>query len=164
MPDRPVVAPKFGRFLTDCRIARNLETGPVERIVSERYGVPLGHTSLWRYENGQTMYPDPAVIWALARLYGVSLEAMVLELVKDRATKPSSEHTVKLVKDRAVGISDEALALARDFEGLADPHHREVVLQAVQQLLDSESDRAEERSNNRQKKDGRNLKNIKSDK
>lgn len=87
MVDRPVVVKEFGVYLTACREAIGLTSGQVEVVVKERYGLPLAHATLWRYEAGQVAIPDPGILWALAQIYNVPFDDMVQRLVKERTAR-----------------------------------------------------------------------------
>src|SRR5438094_877997 len=73
----------FGRFLAAQRRAKELSAeGVVRRML--KYGVRLDQSTLYNYEAGTVNAPDPGVLWALSKIYGVSFEALVALLVDVR--------------------------------------------------------------------------------
>jgi transcriptional regulator with XRE-family HTH domain len=138
VPPRPPVVLAFGQFLTTCREAVGLEPSEVARLVTEQFGLPLSKSALWRYEAGQTAAPDPAILLCLSRIYGVSLERILVVLTNERASTPAERRP----DDRAEGISAAAIDLAKRFDALVDPQHRELVEAAVRLLVESEAKRS----------------------
>jgi transcriptional regulator with XRE-family HTH domain len=51
-------------------------------------GLPLNRSTLLQYERGTVTSPDPAVLWGLSRLYHVTVDDLVLDLVRDRTHRP----------------------------------------------------------------------------
>lgn len=132
MGDRPVVVPHFGAYLTKHRESRGLKPAQVERLVTEKYGLPLAHTVLWRWEEGQVASPDPAILWALSRVYRISSDEMIGCLAKERSHRPIAQSDLATpgITDRSAGISDEALAMARAIDALPP----DLVLHVIGQL------------------------------
>lgn len=137
MAARAPVVPAFGQFLTTCREAVGLNQAGVARRVTAEFGLPLSKSALHRYEAGHTLSPDPAVLLCLSRIYGVSLERIIAVLASERSKVPVERRP----DDRAAGVSQAALELARRFDALVDPQHRELVEAAVRLLVESESKR-----------------------
>lgn len=85
MPKR-VTAPKFGDFIKTARKKRGLKSGQVVGHV-HRVGAAFDTfdpSQLSTYEHGKVASPDPIVLYLLARLYHVSLDAMIETLIEDR--------------------------------------------------------------------------------
>jgi transcriptional regulator with XRE-family HTH domain len=80
--ERPVVVPEFGNLLVDLRGKRS--RGLVVRILLDSYALKLDDTSLLQYERGTVAAPDPAILWALSRIYGADFEELISALVMER--------------------------------------------------------------------------------
>lgn len=121
MSDRPVVVPGFGEYLRKAREKRGLSAGQVE-LQMERFGIPVAHAVLWRYEAGQVGSPDPAVLWALSRLYRISVDEMLGCLAKERAHRPiaQSDLVAPGITDRSAGLGDDAMEIARLYDTLSE--------------------------------------------
>jgi transcriptional regulator with XRE-family HTH domain len=53
-------------------------------------GVSLDRSTLLQYERGTVGSPDPVVLWGLSRLYRVTLDDLVADLVRDRTGRAVS--------------------------------------------------------------------------
>lgn len=85
---RPVVVPNFGRQLRRQRDAIKRSRSAVCRALRESYGIELDRSTLLLYEKGTIGSPDPAIIWALARYYGLAnCDELIAQLVIDRTHK-----------------------------------------------------------------------------
>lgn len=133
MVDRPVVVPKWGQYLIRKREERGLTPGQVEVLVADRYGLPLAHSVLWRYEAGQVGSPDPAIIWALSRIYRINSDEIIGCLAKERAKRPlsQSELATPQITDRSSGLSDDAVEIARLYDQLDAAHQAMVKSQGT---------------------------------
>lgn len=89
---RKVISPKFGAKLKQARMARGLTMGQVVARVHTTNAAGLvfeGFTQaqLSRYEAGQVKFPDPAILWRLAQLYGnVNVSDLIEQLTAERQT------------------------------------------------------------------------------
>jgi transcriptional regulator with XRE-family HTH domain len=90
--ERPIVVPEFGRLLSTWRtVEPKRSRGVVCRQLFNRYGLHLDDTSLLQYERGTVAAPDPAMLWALARIYGANFLALVAALVAERTRRPLTD-------------------------------------------------------------------------
>lgn len=79
---RAVASPHFGRQLTKLRGTKS--RGEVVRAL-QRYGITVDRSTLLQYERGCVTAPDPAILWALGRYYGLDgIDELVAVLVMDR--------------------------------------------------------------------------------
>jgi hypothetical protein len=79
---RTAHAPNFGRQLT--RLRGTQSRAAVCRAL-RRYGITVDRSTLFQYEHGHVTAPDPAVLWALGRYYGLeTLDELLTVLVMDR--------------------------------------------------------------------------------
>lgn len=86
---RPVISPNFGRQLTRLRGTRS--RGDVVRGL-QRYGIAVDRSTLLQYEHGSVSAPDPAILWALGRYYGLdSIDELIAVLVMDRTGRALRE-------------------------------------------------------------------------
>lgn len=80
-PTSPTKA--FGAQLLKLRGARS--RGEICRRV-KRFGLTLDRTTLLKYERGSVAAPDPAILWALGRIYHLdSVDELLTVLVMDRS-------------------------------------------------------------------------------
>jgi transcriptional regulator with XRE-family HTH domain len=95
-------ATEWGAKLAELRRATGLSAAAVARDLGE-LGVALDRASIYAYEAGRVAAPDAAVVWGLARIYGVKLEDLVNALVDERAISRlvSSNRPPKLRPSRA---------------------------------------------------------------
>lgn len=72
----------FGRQLTKLRGSQS--RGAVCRAL-RKFGLTVERSTLLHYERGRVAAPDPAIVWALARYYGLdSVDELLQVLVMDR--------------------------------------------------------------------------------
>ncbi len=83
---RKVVAANFGRQLT--RLRGDQSRADVVAAL-RRFGLTVDRSTLLQYEHGCISAPDPAVLWALGRHYGLeSIDDLIATLVMDRTGRP----------------------------------------------------------------------------
>jgi transcriptional regulator with XRE-family HTH domain len=94
--ERPIVAAGFGARL---RLLRGLlSRGAIcERLLA--LGVSLDRSTLLQYERGTVGSPDPVVLWGLSRLYRVTLDDLVADLVRDRTGRAAPRREVFIELD-----------------------------------------------------------------
>ena len=85
MTKRPISLPKFGAQLRALRGA--LSRGKVCAAL-RRYGLTVDRSTLLHYERGAVTSPDPAVLWALARVYHTPIDELLTLLTRERAGRP----------------------------------------------------------------------------
>lgn len=83
---RPRDMVPFGKFLSRQRRAKHLSAEGVVRRM-KHLGVQLDASTLYNYEAGTVRAPDPGVLWALSKIYAVSLDELIALLVSVRAGK-----------------------------------------------------------------------------
>ena len=113
--DRPVVVPIFGAQLLALRGKRS-RGWMCQQLTT--FGLSLDRSTLLQYERGTVASPDPAILWGLGRLYHVSLDDLVLALMRDRTGRPV------LARDlRPPALDEEQLRIAT-FVGQIDDASR----------------------------------------
>lgn len=134
----------FGRQLERWRGTRDIET--VVRLV-RHMGVPFDASTLRSWEYGWTASPDPLRLLALARVYGVDIQDVMSALADARSrggqviTVPglaADIDEVDAITDRAAGLSEEAIAIAKVFDRLTKPN-RVVVLATISAFEQTEA-------------------------
>lgn len=110
--ERPIVAPTFGARLMTLRGARS--RGVICRMLRQ-YGLELDRSTLLQYERGTVGSPDPAILWALGRIYHVSIDDLVLDLVRDRTRRP-----VPAAETRGPLLTDDQLRAVQYLGQLDD--------------------------------------------
>lgn len=116
---RPVIAPTFGKYLSELRGTRS------RGVICEelkRFGVELDRSTLLQYERGTVSAPDPAALWALGRLYRVSLDDLALVLLRDRTGQALAAQDL-----RPAAFSDRQLQIAQAF-ALCDTETQDLLL------------------------------------
>jgi len=78
---RPVRVRAFGKKLAELRGARSAEQVLIRARV---LGIKLTASTLYQYEGGTVEAPDPGVLWALSKVYGVDLNDLIALLVANR--------------------------------------------------------------------------------
>jgi transcriptional regulator with XRE-family HTH domain len=71
-----------------------------ERLLA--FGLSLDRSTLLQYERGTVRSPDPMVLWGLGRLYHVTVDDLVADLVRDRTGRavPSGDAPIELDADQ----------------------------------------------------------------
>lgn len=134
----------FGRQLERWRGNRSIET--VVRLV-RKMGVGFDASTLRGWEYGWTASPDPLRLLALARVYGVDIQDVMSALASARShggtsiTVPglTDARDVDAITDRAGGLSDEAVEVAKTFDGLSKAN-RLVVLATISAIERTQAD------------------------
>jgi transcriptional regulator with XRE-family HTH domain len=85
------MAGEWGAKLARLRNASGLSAAGVVRRLLE-LGVTLDRASIYAYEAGRVAAPDAAVVWGLAKVYGVKLDDLASALVDSRATSIVPAH------------------------------------------------------------------------
>ena len=93
--ERPVVAAAFGARLLLLRGTQSRGT-ICERLLA--LGLSLDRSTLLQYEHGTVSSPDPVVLWGLGRLFHVTVDDLVADLVRDRTGRavPQREAPIEL--------------------------------------------------------------------
>lgn len=119
---RPVRVAIFGRRLAELRGKRSA------RQILQRaggLGVRLTPSTLYQYENGTVTAPDPAVLWALSRIYGISLDGLVSLLVANRNNLALDEFPDS--SEGAIHVDEDDGKLLRKFNQLSRNGQQEVM-------------------------------------
>lgn len=127
----------FGALLEELRHrlagGDRLSHEAVARLVVQRSGgvVAFGGPTLWRWEQGQVWSPDPLALKALAAVYTVRLDALLLILERNRADATLSAAEAHRLFWEA--IHDAADTSAATSENVFDDRF---VLDLAQQIID----------------------------
>ena len=76
---------EWGATLAQLRNSTGLSAAAVVSDLKV-FGINLDRASIYAYEAGRVAAPDAAVVWGLARIYGVRLDELISTLVDVRAT------------------------------------------------------------------------------
>lgn len=110
---RPLVTPEFGAQLQRLRGARS--RGEICRRVAE-YGLTMDRSTLLQYERGTVAAPDPAILWALGRIYLLdTIDELLTVLVMDRTGRQLRAGT----DIRHPGLTPAQIRIAELFGSLA---------------------------------------------
>lgn len=83
MPARPKFLPDFAKFLVDAREAHGWKQAQAADIAVRRR-LQVGYQSLRWLEEGKIKNPEPELIQAVAKLYGLPYEGVLARLLSER--------------------------------------------------------------------------------
>ncbi|PYR29868.1 MAG: hypothetical protein DMF90_28910 [Acidobacteria bacterium] len=99
---------EWGAKLAELRKATGLSAAAVVKDLKE-LGIDLDRASIYAYEAGRVAAPAAAVVWGLARIYGVKLDDLVNALVDAKAIirlTPSSRSAQRRLSRVELGVLD----------------------------------------------------------
>lgn len=114
--ERPVYLREFGRYCADLREAKGWNQSDAARYAKQRGLKELTRNIILRIEAGKTKNPEPAVLRALADLYGRQYREMVDRLVFLRygLGPDQSRHGEDQTSNLPIGGSDVPASGERD--------------------------------------------------
>lgn len=124
--ERPIVVPMFGSQLRELRGKRS--RGAMCNDLTT-FGLRLDRSTLLQYERGTVGSPDPAVLWGLGRLYHVSLDDLVLALMRDRTGRPV------IARDLRPPALDEEQTRVATYFGQYDDATRKALATIMENLM-----------------------------
>jgi len=132
------VAQAWGASLAELRYEARLSATDVVRRLKD-FGVQVDRASIYNYEAGKVSAPDAGVVWALAHIYGVSVEELIAGLVADRSGERPNQgrKTAPELQSQPAALSEAEATLIRLWRELPS-HKRKACLEFVRFQLQEE--------------------------
>jgi len=132
---RSVALPKFGAQLR--RLRGDQTRGDICRAL-ETYGLKVDRSTLLQYERGTVKAPDPAILWALGRIYQQASIDDLLTIIAIERTGRTLRQGVELARPT---LSAQQVKVAEWF-GAFDPEIQRVLLVLMEALTKGDAQRS----------------------